>query len=211
MGLRDFLIYLALLSPVIPLFLFNKDVRNQNWGKVVLSILTLNLLFDLITLLSYYQSFDNYVLFVLYSIASCFLVITLYSYHLLRKGYRKKLYTAFFVYCIISISVFFTNEINVVYSILYLFMSALAILLACLYFFNELIILEHPNIVQSSFFWINSGLLIYFGTTFFLSLVETFLPKSMDNIILTLWPIQNLSAILFNVLIAIGIWKARRV
>jgi hypothetical protein len=81
--------------------------------------------------------------------------------------------------------------------------------LAVLYFQSVFRQLEIPFLPDHYFFWINSALLFYFGTTLFITLFEDVLRYSWQTTYYMLWPIQLISNTLRNIILSVGLWKTR--
>jgi hypothetical protein len=66
---------------------------------------------------------------------------------------------------------------------------------------------KYPNILDTTQFWFIAGILIYFGGSIFIFISSNYFSKEM---ITKMWSIHNLFTIVYNVLISIGLWKARK-
>lgn len=207
--MMDEVMYLAIASPIIPYLIGINKKKKENWLRIVLSMLLLNFCFDILTFTFWKFNIKNYFFFVLYSIALGFLMLKLYSIHMVK--HKALLNTILSLFTLTTFISFLLFEIGVVYSLVYLILGAIMIFASIYYFYYELINLEQSKLTKYYFFWVNSGILIYFGVTFLLTFIESVLSFTKNDVIFILWPIQNFSAIILNVFIAIGIWKAKRV
>lgn len=80
--------------------------------------------------------------------------------------------------------------------------------LGSFYFLLNHMIFE--KITDLSFFWINSGVLLYFGGNLILFIFNNYLFQSKSFSQTALWGIHSCLNILYNSLIAIGFWKIQR-
>jgi hypothetical protein len=78
-----------------------------------------------------------------------------------------------------------------------------------LYFQDVFRRLEIPFLPDHYFFWINSALLFYFGSTFLLTIFEDVAHYTRPQLGELLWPIQLVANTLRNFILPIGIWKIR--
>jgi len=76
-----------------------------------------------------------------------------------------------------------------------------------LFFYVMLKKLEHETPLANPFFWFNSAILIYFSSAFFVFIFSDYRKLSSDW---NLWNIHSIVRIIFNILISIGFWKARK-
>ena len=129
------------------------------------------------------------------------------------KGHNTKvlfrlLFPVIGVTMIIDYLIYGTDRMGIISGIL----ESIVFVSASLYLFYEVI--NHntvQNFASSYFFWINTGILLYFSGSL---LIITF-----DNYILTYYPknhsiiwstVHSFFNITYNILLSIGIWKTRR-
>lgn len=90
-------------------------------------------------------------------------------------------------------------------------MGIKSILLICssVYYFRVMLNqLEYDTPWSNPFFWINSGILLYFSGGFFIFIFSDYRDAVWT---ITLWDIHNIIHIIYNILILIGFWKARKI
>ncbi len=92
----------------------------------------------------------------------------------------------------------------------YIYVEITILILSIVYFFVEFVRMKIPDLTKHFFFWINSALMIYFGSSFFLFLFESII-RSDDYLFNYTWPIQLISTIIMNLVIIVGTWKTRQV
>jgi hypothetical protein len=87
--------------------------------------------------------------------------------------------------------------------------SCLMIGLAISFFYKVNSELNIPRLKEYYFFWLNSAVLIYFSTSFFLFLFDGYLSKYGFKSFYLLYGVHELTNIACNILFAIGIWKTK--
>lgn len=66
--------------------------------------------------------------------------------------------------------------------------------------------MHFPNILATPNFWVISGVLLYFGGCIFIFICSNYVsPETLDK----LWVVHDTVFVFYNILISIGIWKAR--
>jgi hypothetical protein len=83
--------------------------------------------------------------------------------------------------------------------------------LALFYFFRIFVNMSIPRLTEHYFFWLNSAFLIYFPSTFLISLFEDIIRNSPHYQIRYLWIIRLFVNIIFNILLTVGICKVKRI
>lgn len=208
--LLDILLILAICSPLIPLtsILLRKNRVSKFLFRTLFTICLLGLLSDV---LSYFLAINGAgveIIFHIYTILVSIFIFRLFK-HEINLPFIEK------VISIISVSfvflslyfLFFENGFNEYNPEPYIVLSILIIMLTGYYFYYVFINLEIPKITEYYFFWINAAFVIYFSSTFFITVFEELLISAETQIIL--WPIQHAFAIMFNVIIAKGIWTIK--
>lgn len=88
--------------------------------------------------------------------------------------------------------------------------AGLLMLLALLFFYKLLRELSVARLELYPFFWINSGVLLYFASNFFVFLYSNYTLMYSQQTGIFIWFIHALFFILFNLFMMIGIWVAPR-
>ncbi len=86
--------------------------------------------------------------------------------------------------------------------------SIILICSAVFYFKDMLSKLEYETPWENPFFWINSGILLFFSGGFFIFIFSDYRDTTR---MINLWDIHNIIHIIYNILIIIGFWKARKI
>ncbi len=134
-----------------------------------------------------------------------------YYYHLFtkRKNWILVCQAVFTAFCVLSL--FFWGGINAVNIVPNITLNIFLIFFALSYFVKAINELKYDKITHDIDFWLNFGLLLFYGTTLFISLFEAYLRHSNSDTNMYTWPILYIANILFNIILTLGIWKTRRI
>lgn len=142
-----------------------------------------------------------------------FLIISyLYWCEFTKKSYRLMiiLFASSFLITIITLCCLY-QQIDLITDIASDIEAILIIILSIVFFFKVLTDLQIPNLTQYSFFWLNAAFLMYFGTAFFLYLFNNTIKHFNETIIYFLAALRHIINITFNILLAIGICKVKKI
>lgn len=212
--LYDFLVFSSVISYLLPFILSIKKIifgiRNNE--------LRILLLISIFSFLSEVCSF-SFIYFLELSNNSIVQVYTMIMVGLIYRYYRnkvllvyKKIHAYILVIMLIYMVFFFFldfgfNKMNVFANI---FLTLYTILLSSIYFYKVYTEMKITNLFQDGLFWVNSAFLIYFSSTFYVSLFEEYIRSEDLNLLYYTWPIQLVSTIIFNVILSRGIWLMRK-
>jgi hypothetical protein len=204
--LYDLLIYLSAISTLVPLACFFRVGLSS-------SILRILFLYLLVSLLTDVSSFvlvrglhvSNVDLIHGFVFVEACLVASLY-FELFRLRIAHLVWPVLLLCLIMGLALIFPRDFGGLFA---LCTSTVILLLGMRYFDTMLSDLNVPRLTEHDMFWINSGVVFYFGATLFISASETFVREA--NILLTrfVWLIQLFSNTLFHIILAIGIWKTK--
>lgn len=178
--------------------------------RVLFCLFIISLLSDLVGTYMHNRGIHNLWLFNLYNLIE-FALLALFFISLFKFERKWNLiislgyFVALIVMIYISISQSFTENLN---STLMGLESIILICSAVYYFKVMLSKLEFDTPWSNPFFWINSGVLLYFSGGFFIFIFSDY--RDVSNTI-NLWDIHNIIHIIYNILIIIGFWKARKI
>lgn len=133
-------------------------------------------------------------------------------YMLFYKQYYKLkiLYLLLPLFYVVTYIDYKVNGLNEMDSFSVTVESTFFIVLSLLSFFFIIRHLIFENILNMPFFWINSGILIYFSGNILLFIFSNSFDKSEMKTFSMLWfTIHSLLNIIYNSLICIGFWKSR--
>ena len=207
----------AIYSPIIPLFfifLYWKDIRQNPLATAILLLLCLDFSTDMVSQILVYWTHlhDNtqdiqQVYFFLFSYT---------SYNVFKQGITnpKALKTIKFLYAAVALFMlyFIITDLRLLNTLVRpsSFLTALNIFVAIYYFYETFIEMKIKSLVNHPFFWVNSALLLYVGGGFIFQLFQNAMDRIVPGISGTLWPIYNISTIIFNLLILRAIWLMKK-
>lgn len=209
----DILMYLSIASPLVPfVFLFIRGEKTPEvLRNVLFMVIVCSLIADMLSLILAKYSINNYPVFHFYTLVSGFLLLYLY---------RRIIHWSWIHYLTISIGVMivavFSYEVWLREGIYHVntYTSAMTsismVSLSLLYFYSRLDLIQSKEELYNSYFWVNCALLIYFGSTFFVTLFEEYVRNEKPSLFAVTWPIQFIATIVFNLILAKGIWATTK-
>lgn len=145
----------------------------------------------------------------LYEIAFTLTTLLIY-WNLFKRPYEKRRLVwsilLFFILGISSLFYFGLFRTNIFTGI---FGQLLLMLVSVSYLYRLFQEASVPDLKSYLPFWFSAGMLIYTAVTFFLILFESNLRNENGSIFSSLWQIQLYVSILFNLILAKGIWETR--
>jgi hypothetical protein len=137
------------------------------------------------------------------------------SFYFLKIFKIKKIYKVLnFLILLVAISIILLTlidyrNINHYNSIAFV-ISCFALMMLVLYHFYILLYsLEVPRLTTNPYFWISSGVLLYFSGSFFINLFSEFILFNEVHSINQLWHIQHIILFIFRIFLAIGLWFSK--
>jgi len=109
---------------------------------------------------------------------------------------------------IATFDTFFINDYLTVNNFSPSIESIVFIIYSLLAFFFVMKRLMYKNLLNTSFFWVNTAILIYFSGNLFLFLFSNHLQQNKHAEHLALYNIHSVTNIIYYILISIGFWKA---
>lgn len=211
--LFDVLMYLAIVSPLVPfVFLLIKGNKTTETLRNVLFMVVISSIFaDILSLILAKISVNTYPISHIYILVIALLLLYLYAQMIVWKWIRPAILGmslvilgTFFYEAIILEGIYdantYTNGIT----------SITMVILSLLYFYSRLDLIQSKEELYNSYFWINCALLIYFGSTFFVTLFEEYVRNENPSLFDVTWPIQFIATIVFNLILAKGIWATTK-
>ena len=211
---QDFAIY----SPIIPLFfiaLFWKSIRNNPLAQAILLLLCLDFFTDLFAMVFAFWTHwhDNtqdiqQVYYFLFSFT---------TYNVFRLGISNpkamKIITIAYIAVALFQLYFLITDFGLQHTLIHpvSLLTVLIIFVAVYYFYEIFTEMKIKNLMNHSFFWVCSALLLYVGGAFILKLFQNTMDSIDPNVTGKLWPINNISTIIFNFLILRAIWLMKKV
>lgn len=207
----------AIYSPLIPLFLILfswKDIRKNPLATAILLLLCLDFFTDLFAtvVVIWNHWYDNthdiqQVYFFLFSFT---------TYNVFRQGISnpKALKIITFLYAAVALFqlYFVITDLGLQNTLINpsSSLTALTIFVSIYYFYETFTEMKIKSLVNHPFFWTNTALLFYVGGGFVFQFFLNAMNKIVPHISDSLWPINNISTIIFNLLILRAIWLMKK-
>lgn len=200
MSIWDYIIsYGSVFSPIMPL-VFARKWKNKYLVSITLFVIV-SFSADLISLTILYGKV-NYSFLILYGLLES--LILFWFFHCVLDNGKKWLvylgiiFSLFYIYDSIWIE---PNQFNTIgRSVESLIMIVLSLALFYQFFRKE----DDIFLEKSPLFWINIGILIYFSGALFSFVMSSIILSTKLS-----WIFHNISNILKNIFIAIGLWRAK--
>jgi hypothetical protein len=105
---------------------------------------------------------------------------------------------------------FINNGYLKINTMTYLLLCIQSIIYSLVFFYDLINEARIKNLKLYSPFWINSGVLFFFGTTFCLTLFEGYILKYNADLLYYTWSVQLIANIVYHLILSRGIWLMRR-
>jgi hypothetical protein len=198
------LLYISYFSIVVPFsfLLRRKHVLRSRQFQIVAVLLIVSVIADVAGYILIRNELSNLVINNLYFLIS-FVILSLLYARLLSGGR-----TAVYVVIVVSICFFAWDSltqqsISGVQSYIITLCSVLALGYSLIYFDQLLHTSPASDLAKFPFFWINSALFIFIFSTYIFENLK-------DNEILVVWIFHNVNNTIKNILLATGIYNARK-
>lgn len=210
----ELLYVLAILSPILPLFVvffYKKKLTDIHFNFIILfSFISLGT--DILSI-SLYELFSlgNYFLIYLNTLFAGMLILYFYQKMITTLFSKRVFWGIFFVLILFLIIPLFIENIILKYQAAYIFVSLYAVIFSIVSMVKRVEFIQSKKEFFNIEFWINCGIFIYFGSTFFLTLFESTILLHYPSSFKTIWNVQWIATILFFSSLTIGIWKQRKI
>lgn len=195
-----FFIYGSVFSPLIPLTALLKRKYDRTLMLIILFV-SLSFASDVISV--FLINGTNYAFLHGYGLVEALILLMFYHSTLSIKKLVPLLGIAFILFYLLNSIYYEYGGFNTIgRSVECLLIAFLALLLFYKFFKQE----EDIFIERSPLFWINVGVLIYFSGAFFTFVFSKYILSDQP-----LWILHNVSNILKNIFLAIGLWKVKAV
>lgn len=210
----DGLLQFTTLTPILPLiilFIFKTTIPFKIRG-IITTCLMLSIISDWVSLYLGSKGINNGPVIHVYTV---FVGIGWFLFYkeIINVPFIKSL----ILFVIIGLLLIFIGESFVFDKIFeankfaYGFTSVVLVFFSLVFFFIRLETIQSKNEIFDYLFWINCAILIYFGSTIVLTIFEDLIAKCGAATFYSLWTIQLVSTVLFNFILAKGIWTAKKV
>ena len=192
--------YISVFSPLIPLILvIGKRPSIYQW--IILLFVALSFSADLLSMLYINIVYRNNMTFLhVYGLLEGLVLIWFFSKVIEAPKIR------FLILGIVFSFVYVLNSLHLEYGVfnaLGRFLQSTILIILSINLFYQFYKKEEDIILESSpLFWFNAAILVYFSGAFF-----SFLLAKLITLNAQMWIFHNISNILKNLLIGVGVWK----
>jgi hypothetical protein len=210
-----FLYYLALFSAILsilPLAIaFLKRKHFSYELNPVFYLVFLTFIIEVLNITTSLIGLNNQLLLSVFTVIE-FSLLTLFYRQFFNTFFHSKIYYYLISGFIIlaAVETFIINDIYTMGNISTSVESLFCIFYSLSSFFLILKNLVYDNLLKIPFFWINTGVLIYFAGNLFLFLFTTYLQKNNIKDYGSLYAIHSVLNITYYILISIGFWKVEK-
>lgn len=202
--------YISAAFVIIPLLL--GSVKKSYSLKDILPIfilLVITFFVEIINIICGIKGLNNTFIFIIYTPIE-FILFTLFYKHFFDSIRKSSIhYLLIFLFLSLTIfDIFYVNDLLMINNFSPSIESIVFIIYSLLAFFFIMNRLMYPNLLNTSFFWINIAILIYFAGNLFLFLFSNHLQKNNWAQYLAVYNIHSVTNIIYYILITIGFWKA---
>lgn len=155
---------------------------------------------------SYYSIVQN-----TFTLVECLLLATIYYIEFTNPFAKKIVLGAIVLYFLISFLVLFIYQSHTkVNNIITIAESCLMISLSVAFFYKVHTELNIPKLKEHYFFWLNTAISLYFFTTSIMFAFNGYLENCKLESFQKLYSLHLLMNIIYNSLLAVSVWKARK-
>lgn len=211
--LYDVLENTSIAISVIPLIflLFICKRAEASEARLFFILLLLELISEISSRILTWNNCNNFFIWHIHAVLYSVLLQFIYKDYLQSLKGLLKLMIPTIIVCITGLLEAFIDQGYLrANTITYLLLCAQAILFSLMSFNSLINDRRIKDFTLSSVFWINSGVLFFFGTTFCLILFEGYIIKVNPQLLYYTWSIQLVANIIFHLVLARGIWLMRR-
>ncbi|MEI6488675.1 MAG: hypothetical protein WCP52_06920 [Bacteroidota bacterium] len=179
---------------------------------------TMNLVFYILVLMALLECIEfvcillyhNNLFMMRYHATLQIIVYTYYFYHIIHSVYKKSIFFVGTLLFFLTLAFdLMNNNMNESANYVFAIMSLLFSVYSLMVFYQYFIKTETDNILQIPAFWINTGILVYFGGSFILYLFSTiFLTESHVNK-LSAFLLTDFLQLVFYLFVILGFWKQK--
>lgn len=202
-------IFIQFLPLLLLFFIKNKDLITMK--RALILFCAINIIADIVGVIVAPIYKNNNPIYHIYTLTAGVTILYMYFIIIQSERIRKYILIVAALFSTFSIFFFFYKDgykLNNAFSNITL--CLIMMILSIYYFYTIFVELKIKVLKNYYFFWINSAFLIYYGTTFYLSIFENSIRSVTYDLYDYLWPIQLIATIILNLILAKGIWKMKK-
>jgi hypothetical protein len=209
----DILGYVGIGSSCLPILVcFIKLYKNKGLisQKILYLLAVFYSVFNLLIFFLFIHSYAIQNLVVnLFYIVEFVLLLGFYNQILFKHVWKNIFKLILLIYVSFLIFSLLNYDLNENFLQLGIFQKSVLIILSLLHLNKTFRTYKSLNVFDSPYFWINIGILFYNSSTIFVSIFENYLRANSVELYYLLWPIPQISGIIYYIFFATGIWKLK--
>lgn len=201
------LAHISSLFSLLPLaaFLLLKQKLSATL-KLLLAYVLISLVAEAAGFYTSQHRIDNTLIFRIYTYVEALLVFLIFK-SFTDSAILKRFILLFMLLTMTLGLLFFSYSLPHEY--VFVVCSLLIVFLCVSYLYKTMAEALIPSLLNESRFWLVASFLIYFGTSVFLTLFETYIRSLDQQLHITVWSFHNGINIIYNTSLAISIWKTK--
>jgi hypothetical protein len=207
-----FLSKLSTFSVLVPLFLALVTIRfHHREVKFLAYLIYTSCLVELCVVYLGYQKVNNLPLLNILTMAE-FTLLSLIYYHLFQEELLKR-FIKISIHVFIAFTFLFSTFVKGWYEfsdVPRAIESLILVIFSLMYFRKLLTDLNVFYIEREPAFWVSTAVLFYFSGTLFMYIFSSYLALQHTDVMKQVWHIQSMLNIIFNLLLAVGMWYSRQ-
>lgn len=203
--------HLSAASGIIPFMflIFKRKAFNKQLKALFIYICTC-ILFELFGFISLnYPPFNYYVTFSFVIIEAGIIFYFFYT-ETNQPFVKKSILTVYITFVITALLLILLKNLPFAESVILPLQSTLILIISIILFYKIFTDSSLHNITDYPFFWFNSAFLLYFGTNLLLFLFYTNIKLCNLNLIYLVGCLPLIMGIIYNSLLAVGVWKIKQ-
>jgi hypothetical protein len=197
----------TIIIPFIFLILKRKAFNKQL--KALFIYICTSILFELLGLISLNTPPFNYYITFSFVVIETGIIFYLFCTKIIQPFFKKSIITIYIIFLFTALLLILMKNLPFAESIIFPLQSTLILILSIFFFFKIFTDSSLQNITDYPSFWFNSAFLLYFGTNLFLYLFYTNIKLCNLNLIYLVGCLPLIMGIIYNSLLAVGIWKIK--
>lgn len=202
--------HLSAASGIIPfMFLIFKRKAFNKQLKALFIYTCTSILFELFGLISLKYPWLNPYISLSFAIIEPGIIFYIFCTEIIQPFFKKSILTVYITFVITALLLILLKNLPFAESVILPLQSTLILIISIILFYkiftdSSLTTTDYP------FFWFNSAFLLYFGTNLLLFLFYTNIKLCNLNLIYLVGCLPLIMGIIYNSLLAVGVWKIKQ-
>ena len=207
--------YLSTTSILLPFIccLINKKAFNKQF-KAMFIYVCFSILCELFDVLGKIHGINiipvDYIDYI-FTLVETSIIMYMFSTEMNKPFFQKLIRIIYSIFISISLLSFIIKDIQFADLITISLQAPTILIFSGIFFYNIFTDLTIPKLTDYSFFWFNSAFLLFFGSDFLIRLFNSYIQTCNKEVWYLLGYVHFIWNLIYNILLAIGIWKLKKV